>query len=129
MGTSIASLRAPSFPLRRGPLGYFQMSAGDDVIDENIRQIIGTQPGERVMRPLFGCDLEDALFEPLDHVLVTRVQHSIEEALANWEQRVQVLGVDVGIEEALHKVRYTVRRRIKSTGQIDTVSGSLELRR
>ena len=64
-------------------------------VEQAIRIILGTNPGERVMRPEFGAGLDDFLFEPVDVGTVERVRQRVEEALVDFEPRIDVLGVEV----------------------------------
>ncbi|MFF0739583.1 GPW/gp25 family protein [Streptomyces sp. NPDC004111] len=76
---------------------------GDDLVmaeaEEDVRQaielIIGTEPGERVMRPDFGSGLRGLLFAPVNTATLAVVRHRVEEALAAWEPRIDVVRVTV----------------------------------
>ena len=52
------------FPVDINRNGTVAMSADEDLIRESIIIILGTAPGERVMRPNFGCEIHDLLFAP-----------------------------------------------------------------
>jgi len=64
-------------------------------IEESIRIILGTIPGERVMQPTFGCNLRRLVFETVDARLVTELNHLVYNALLDFEPRVNFLGADV----------------------------------
>ena len=53
-----------SFPLQTDARGQIELSSGSADIEQAIRIIISTRPGERVMRPTFGCRAQELLFEP-----------------------------------------------------------------
>ena len=53
-----------SFPVALDPTGAIQISAGQANIQQSIYIILGTQYGERVMRPTFGCNLKSLVFAP-----------------------------------------------------------------
>ena len=69
--------------------------AGEDAIEEAIEIILGTSPGERVMRPEFGCGIWELVMEPNTAQLHGRVQARVREALIRWEPRIDVLDVRV----------------------------------
>ena len=73
--------------------------AGD--IEQSIRIILGTSPGERLMQPEFGCDLKSLLFERVDASLVARLNHLIYHALLNFEPRVNFLEAEILHSEEL----------------------------
>src|SRR5690606_14576333 len=64
-------------------------------IEESIAIIIGTSPGERVMRPEFGCRIHELVFAPNDPSTYGLARRYILEALGMWEPRIEVLGVAI----------------------------------
>ncbi len=69
-------------------------SKGKDSIVESIKLILGTSKGERIMRPDFGCEINDLVFEVNNTATSTLVAYHVEEALVKWEPRIEVLDVD-----------------------------------
>ena len=67
--------------------------------EESVRQsillILGTAPGERLMRPEFGCGIHDLVFENLSFGTLGRVQQTVDEALLRLEPRIDVGSIDV----------------------------------
>ncbi|HTJ14033.1 MAG TPA: GPW/gp25 family protein [Dinghuibacter sp.] len=85
-----------SFPVCFDPLVQEVRMVSDQVdIEESIRIILGTIPGERVMQPTFGCNLRRLVFETVDARLVTELNHLVYNALLDFEPRVNFLGADV----------------------------------
>lgn len=70
--------------------------------DENIRQsiwlILSTAPGERVMRPGFGCGIHNLVFATPTPRTMGDVIREVKNALIRWEPRVDVLGVDARVD-------------------------------
>ena len=62
-------------------------------IEESIHIIIGTAKGERRMRPEFGCSLHDLVFAPNNAATASLAAHYVQEALGQWEPRIEVLEV------------------------------------
>ena len=54
---------------------------------ESVYNIILTEPGEKVMSPLFGCALDQFLFEPIDDVTSRRIMTTVSDAILNFEPR------------------------------------------
>ncbi|MEA4909113.1 MAG: GPW/gp25 family protein [Chloroflexi bacterium] len=85
--------RGLHFPIRVNPLGSVELVSAEKDIEQSIAIILGTRRGERVMRPEFGCQAHDLLFEPRDAVLASKLRDDVSEALARWEPRIQVIDV------------------------------------
>lgn len=102
-----------AFPLRIGPTGGVAMVSGEKEIEEAIRLILATAPGERPMRPEFGCAIHDLVFAPINEATAGQVQHEVYATLERWEPRIQVEEVEVTAPPeagVLHiDVRYTIR--------------------
>jgi phage baseplate assembly protein W len=86
--------------------------------EESIRQsiwiILSTAPGERVMRPDFGCAIHDLVFAPNSAATQGMAEHHVREALLRWEPRIEVLDVTAVAsggqdEELLIGINYRVR--------------------
>ena len=103
-----------AFPLSVTEEGLIAMNALDDHVRQSILLILQTARGERVMRPGFGCDLNELVFEPLRQATFTLAEHHVKEALIRYEPRIEVLNVQVGVDPKqpdglLIHLRYRVR--------------------
>jgi phage baseplate assembly protein W len=87
--------RGLAWPMRVDHTGSIALSAGAGDLDGAIRVIISTAPGERLMRPQFGCRIWDLLFEPINANTLGLMAFAVREAIAQWEPRVQVENVEV----------------------------------
>ena len=97
--------RGLGFPLRVNARGEIALVSGE--------RDMGTKPGERVMRPEFGCRAHELLFEPRNASTETLMQQYVSDALRMWEPRITVQWVDVLIDEnqdgaILVEVYYTI---------------------
>jgi len=79
-----------SFPVETDHKGDVALSEGEMSIRDSIRIIVGTAKGERVMKPDFGCDIHEHVFDNIDGTTMTLVENSVEEALIEWEPRIDV---------------------------------------
>ncbi|MCB0155151.1 MAG: GPW/gp25 family protein [Anaerolineae bacterium] len=84
-----------TFPLQVDPRGGIALAAGERDIEQAIRLILATSPGERVMRPEFGCRIHELIFAPNNAATEGLLIHYIKEALHRWEPRIEVLDVIV----------------------------------
>lgn len=78
------------------PRNTVAMVEGDDAIRQAILLLLSTRPGERVMRPDYGCDIYRLLFWPNDDTTAALAIHYVRQALLRWEPRIDLLQVDAG---------------------------------
>ena len=108
--------RGIAWPMGVDHTGALRMTEGPADLDRSIRVVIATAPGERVMRPEFGCRVWDLLFEPVTANLMGQMAQAVRDALAQWEPRVTVEDVEVRPDDNDHAlVHIGVRYVIKST--------------
>jgi phage baseplate assembly protein W len=82
--------RGFSWPLEVDHTGSIRLTDGVPDLDRSIRIVLMTAPGERVMRPQFGCRIWELLFEPVTANLLGLIAVAVRDALAQWEPRVEV---------------------------------------
>jgi hypothetical protein len=84
-----------SFPVQPGASGALDLTAGADKVRESIRIILDTEPGERIMRPTFGCGLRRYLMKPNTVATRALIQRDVERALNAWEPRIRLDAITV----------------------------------
>jgi hypothetical protein len=87
-----------AFPLRVGPTGAIALSSGELDIEEAIGIVLGTAPGERPLRPDFGCGIHDVVFAPNNPPTRLAVEGRVRDALTRYEPRIDVNAVRVRSE-------------------------------
>ncbi|MHB2022172.1 MAG: GPW/gp25 family protein [Mycobacteriales bacterium] len=87
--------RGLSWPMGVDHTGAIRLTSGTADLDRSIRMVLVTAPGERVMRPQFGCRIWEMLFEPVTPNLLGLMAEAVREAVAQWEPRVTVSEVVV----------------------------------
>ena len=108
--------RGIAFPMRVDHTGSIAMSTGVDDIDRGIRVVLSTAPGERVMRPAFGCKIWELMFESINANSLGLMEEATREALARWEPRIEVVTVNATPDEAQGGVvRIAIAYRVKVT--------------
>ncbi len=90
--------RGWSFPPRVDGRGGIALVSGTDEVADAIRLIIETAPGERVMRPDFGCAIWDHLFEGTEPNTLGLMAQAVREAIGRWEPRVELERVMVDVD-------------------------------
>ena len=103
-----------AFPLQVDRRGGIALAHDEQDIDQAIQLILGTAPGERPMRPEFGCGVHDFVFDSIDASTVGLMEEAIREALDRWEPRIQVETVEFDVAQSDNglltiDIGYTVR--------------------
>ncbi|NLX37396.1 MAG: GPW/gp25 family protein [Chloroflexi bacterium] len=90
--------RGWTFPPRLDERGQVAMVGGEVEIEQAVRIILGTSPGQRVMRPEFGCRLQELVFAPNNSRTAGLAERYVREALGRWEPRIRVTAVSVSTD-------------------------------
>ena len=96
------------------PTGGIQMVEGNASIRQSILLLLSQNPGERVMRPDFGCGIHDFVFAAINTANIGLIESSVREALTTWEPRIELKNVSVSTEnvdqgQLIISIDYTVR--------------------
>jgi phage baseplate assembly protein W len=107
--------RGWAFPVRTDATGGIALVSREREIEEAIRLILGTTPGERPMRPLFGCKINEYVFAPADDGTASAIAADVRSALRIWEPRIDVEDVTVTFDTRDQTIlyidiRYVIRR-------------------
>jgi phage baseplate assembly protein W len=104
------------WPLQVDHTGSIRLTDGAADLDRSMAVILATAPGERVMRPQFGCKIWDLLFEPITANLLGLMAQAVRDALAQWEPRVEVVDVRPEPDSNDHTlIMINVSYRVKAT--------------
>lgn len=104
-----------AFPVNLCSQDVIEISAGEKSIQEAIWIILATSPGERVMRPDFGCDIHRLVFSVMDAATIGRAVQEVRLALIRWEPRIDVLSVDTEIRGRGEVLLINVHYRNRTT--------------
>jgi len=95
MSDDILVGRGWGFPVGVDTTGGIRLSSGATEIEEAIAIIIGTSPGERPMRPEFGCRIHELVFSPNNLETIGLATRYVTQALGMWEPRIEIEEIDV----------------------------------
>jgi len=99
-------------------LGSFELVSGELDVKQAIQIIVLTTPGERVMRPEFGCGIHTLVFDTINTQLLADIKRTITEALTRFEARINVLEVKVSTKDMIHgKLEIDVHYQVRTTNQ------------
>lgn len=99
--------------------GHVAYAEYENDIAQAIVIILETAPGERVMRPDFGCGIHDMVFAALDSTTLTRIRSLVEESLRRYEPRIEVLAVAVAEDATFDgHLDVSIDYRVRQTNQL-----------
>jgi phage baseplate assembly protein W len=118
----------PSVGLQVGPQGRIQMVEDDEAVRQSLLILMSTAPGERVMRPTYGCELKRLVFAPNDDTTAGLAIHYVRRAVERWEPRAEIVSVDADADpETSGGLRIVLEYRVRSTGRTGRIVRPLDL--
>ncbi|MCA9948324.1 MAG: GPW/gp25 family protein [Anaerolineales bacterium] len=76
------------------PRQSIAMVTEDEAVRQAVLLLISTRPGERLMRPDYGCDIFQLVFSPNDDTTAAIAIHYVRQALLRWEPRIDIVSLD-----------------------------------
>jgi phage baseplate assembly protein W len=107
------------YPVEIDRMGGVAFSELEESIRQSVLIILGTAPGERVMRPQFGCEIHELLYAPNIQATASLAAHHCQDALLKWEPRIQ----DVSVEgqpspDEPTRLDISIRYRVRQTNAV-----------
>ena len=122
LGTGTRSGPLPS------PSGGIQLVRGDKAVRQSIMLLLTTVPGERVMRPDYGCPLHRLLFWPNDATTAGLAIHYVRQAIRRFEPRVQIVRLDAGSDPRSDAVLLIILEyRVRESGAVERIEAAFDL--
>ena len=92
--------RGWKYPVAVDPAsGRIAMSDFEQDIKESIRIILATAPGERLMRPDFGCGIHDLVFSTISRATIGVFESRVRDSITKWEPRVEIILLDISTRD------------------------------
>jgi len=113
IGTGVA------FPLGVDRRGALALARDEEDVRQAISIVLSTAPGERPMRPEFGCGVHDYVFDVLDAATLGRMETEVRRALERWEPRIDVIDVDFELDGSSDgPLAITIEYRLRATNDV-----------
>ncbi len=104
------------FPITLDRSRSLAKSSAEARIEESVRLILSTAPGERVMRPEFGCRVHELVHAPNAEAVRSLAENHCRDALRRFEPRIDVLEVSASVPPSLpHVMNIDVAYVIRTT--------------
>jgi len=104
-----------AFPIAVDTTDAIATASYEDDVQQAIRIILGTEPGERVMRPTFGAGLRGLMFEPINTTTMALALYRVQQALTLWEPRIDSVTVQVDADPPNGRLNIGVSYRVRTT--------------
>ena len=105
-----------TFPPRIDAQGGISLTNEFSELEQAIQIILSTSLGQRVMRPTFGCRLQELVFAPNNSQTAAQARRYVEEALGMWEPRIRVADVRVGPDpNSASRLLIEIEYQVKAT--------------
>jgi uncharacterized protein len=110
--------------------GGIEMVEGNSSVRQALLLLLSTMPGERVMRPHYGCDLHRLVFSPNDKTTCGLALHYVRQAIERWEPRIDVVRLDATNSEQTASsgmLEIYLEYRVRATQQTERLSHAFDL--
>ncbi len=118
----------PFAGLQLNDQGGVAMVSGDESVRQAILLLLSTIPGERVMRPDYGCLLHRLVFSPNDETAAGLAIYYVRSALERWEPRIEIVHIDAQRNHLEpDRLLILLDYRVRATRQIEQLTVSINL--
>jgi phage baseplate assembly protein W len=124
------SASAQGVGLRVSNRGGIEMVEGGSSVRQAILMLLATRPGERVMRPHYGCHLHRLVFSPNDDTTAGLAIHYVQRAIERWEPRIDVIHLDATRSEDDSMpglLEISLEYRVRATLQTERLAYAFDL--
>jgi uncharacterized protein len=123
-----AGQAVPTAGLQVSPRGRLDLVSGDQSVRQSLLLLLSTAPGERVMRPTYGCHLRRLVFAPNDDTTAGLAIHYVRQAVERWEPRVDILSVDATRDpDDPERLLIQLQYRVRNTRRTDQLVHAVDL--
>jgi uncharacterized protein len=120
--------KADSYGIGISNIGGIDMVDEHAAVRQSILLLLSTAPGERVMRPNYGCELSQLVFAPNDETTHGLAIHYVRQALQRWEPRIDILRLDASAnQEDPGRTDILLEYRVRKTTGRDNLEISISL--
>lgn len=110
--------------------GGIDMVEGAASVRQALLMLLATRPGERVMRPNYGCNLHRLVFSPNDDTTAGLIIHYVRQAIERWEPRIEIIHLDATQSQDAASpgaLEITLEYRVRATSQTERLAYAFDL--
>ena len=122
MATYKRNFRDLNFDFSANPVTGDVATVKDAVsVKRGIRNVLLTENYERLFNPEFGSGVKNILFEPMTPITAQRLEDEVASAINAWEQRAEIININVISEDEYNRYRVSVKFRINNSIETEQV--------
>jgi len=110
--------------------GGIDMVEGAASVRQALFMLLATRPGERVMRPNYGCNLHRLVFSPNDDTTAGLIIHYVRQAIERWEPRIEIIHLDATQSQDAASpgtLEISLEYRVRATSQTERLAYAFDL--
>lgn len=108
--------------------GGLALVSGDEAVRQSLLLLLSTIPGERVMRPTYGCHLHRLVFWPNDDTTAGLAIHYVRRAVERFEPRAEIVRVDATRDpQRPERLDLVLAYKVRATATVDELDLALDL--
>ena len=114
-----------SLPIQITNTAFEQTFQTSEQVKSNIKNLLLTKKGERILQPEFGSGLQSLLFEPNVDDFESRIEDTINESLEQWLPYVTAEEIDIDASDTLrdnNRINVSVKFRIGDSTDLNEVT-------
>jgi phage baseplate assembly protein W len=114
-----------TLPIQIGNTAFNQSFKTAEQASSNIKNLLLTKKGERIMQPNFGSGLQELLFDFNDDALAGKIEDTVTLALENWLPYISVDQIDIGstdLDKDNNTVNVSIKFRVLGNPDLNTVT-------
>ena len=114
-----------SLPIQITNTAFQQTFTTIEQVKSNIKNLLLTKRGERIMQPTFGSGLQEVLFEPNVNDFESKIEDTINESLEQWLPYVTAEEIDIDASDSLrdsNRINVSVKFRIGNNTDLNEVT-------
>lgn len=113
-----------TLPIQITNVAFNQSFTAAEQVKSNLKNLLMTKRGERVMQPQFGSELHETLFEQIDDDISERIEGAIETAISTWMPYITIESIDIDISSELqnnNEVKISIQFKISNNPVLESV--------
>ncbi len=107
-----------SFPVQLDQTNQIALAEYEESVSQSIWIILSTAPGERLMRPDFGCGIYNQVFAVNNATTAGLIAQEVRQALVNWEPRIDLLDVQVTPGDDAVTLLISINYQVRATNNV-----------